>query len=129
MTVLFSSSSDLQLLKWEGTTENPILATADIAYNDETIGNVYSGIKLQSNRSWMIGYSRILTSGPFWKIKRNNKLFDWLHTNNIWIKTIILSSNKHVKIGLLLQSQPSYTNYARATAGFLKQIGANEAEL
>ena len=38
MTVLFASSKDLQLLKWEGSTENPIMAAADIAYDETTIG-------------------------------------------------------------------------------------------
>ena len=77
----------------------------------------------------MIGYSRILTSDPFWKIKRNNKLFDWLQTNRVWVKPTILSSSKHVKIGWILRSHPSYTNYARATEDLLKRIGVDGAEL
>ena len=59
MTVIFASSKDLQLLKWEGSTENPIMAAADIAYDETTIGQFYSGMKMQNDRNRMISYSRI----------------------------------------------------------------------
>ena len=129
MTVLFASTKDMQLLKWEGSTENPILKAADIAYDENTIGEFYSGMKIQNDRQRMIGYSRILTPDPFWKIKRNVKLFDWLQTNKVWVKPTILSSSQHVKIGWLLRSHPTYTNYARATADLLRRIGENGTEL
>ena len=129
MAMLFSCGSDIQLLKWTGTAENPIMAAGDIAYDEETIGLFYSGMKMQGDKNRIIGYSRILTSDPFWKIKRNNKLFDWLQTNRVWVKPTILSSSKHVKIGWLLRSHPQYTNYARATADLLRRIGDDDAEL
>ena len=50
MTVLFASSRDIQLLKWEGSTENPIMKAVDIAYNEETIEQFYSGMELQSDK-------------------------------------------------------------------------------
>ena len=77
----------------------------------------------------MIGYSRILTSDPFWKLKRNTTLFDWLQTNKVWVKPTILSSSRHVKIGWLLCSHLSYTNYTRAMKDLLQRIGADGAEL
>ena len=46
MSVLFQASNDVQLLKWGGTTENPILSVTDIAYDEETIGQYYSGMKM-----------------------------------------------------------------------------------
>ena len=61
MSVLFQASNDLQLLTWEGTTENPILSATDIAYDEETIGQYYSGMKMQNDRNRMIDYSLILT--------------------------------------------------------------------
>ena len=45
MTVLFAASRDLQLLKWEGGNENPITVAADIAWDKDTIGKFYSGMK------------------------------------------------------------------------------------
>ena len=129
MSVLFQASNDLQLLTWEGTTENPILSATDIAYDEETISQYYSGMKMQNDRNRMIGYSRILTSDPFWKLKQNNRFFDWLQTNKVWVKPTILSSSRHVKVGWLLRSHPSYTNYARATADLLRRIGVDGAEL
>ena len=128
MNVLFSSGSDIQLLKWEGTTESPIMVAADIAYNEEAIGQFYSGMKMQGDKNRMIGYSQILTSDPFWKIKRNNKLFKWLQMNKVWVKPTILLSSKHVTNGWLLCSHPSYTNYARVTTYLLQRIGVNGAD-
>jgi len=129
MTVLFVLSKDLQLLKWEGTTKNSILAASDIAYDEDTIGEFYLGMKMQNDRNRMIGYSQILTSDPFWRIKRNNKLFDWIQKNKVWVKPTILSSSQHVKIGWLLRSHPLYTNYSWATMDLLQWIGADGAEL
>jgi hypothetical protein len=105
------------------------LKAADIAYDEDTIGEFYSGMKIQNDRQRMIGYSQILTPDPFWKIKRNAKLFDWLQSNKVWVKPTILSSSQHVKIGWLLRSHPTYTNYARATSDLLRRIGAIGAEL
>jgi len=68
MTVLFALSKDLQLLKWEGTTENLILAASDIDDDEDAIGQFYSGMKMQNDRNRMIGYSQILASDPFWKL-------------------------------------------------------------
>lgn len=115
MTVLFASSKDLQLLKWYRTNENPIMAASDIVYDEETIGKYYSGMKMQDDCNRMKGYSRILMSDSFWRIKRNNKLFDWLQTNKVWVKPTILSSSHHVKIIWLLRSHRPYTNYAQTT--------------
>ena len=129
MSILFACGTDIQLLKWEGGTENPIMAAGDIAYDEETIGQYYSGMKLQGNKNRMIGYSRIMTSDTFSKIKRNTRLFDWLQTNRVWVKPTILSSSKHVKIGWLLRSHPSYTNFPRATSDLIKRIGVEGIEI
>ena len=105
------------------------MVAGDIACDEKTIGQFYLGMKMQGDKNKIIGYSRILMPDPFWKIKRNNKLFDWLHTNRVWVKSTILFCSKDVKIGWLLCSHPQYTNYVRVTADLLKRIGAEEAKL
>ena len=102
---------------------------ADISYDENIIGDYYSGMKTQSDRQMIIGYTQILTTEPFRKIKRINKLFDWLQTNKVWVKPTILSSCNHVKIGWILRSHPSYSNYARATLNLKQRIGIEGAEL
>ena len=129
MTILFAFSKDLQLLKWARTTKNPVMAASFIDCDEETIIKFYSGMKMQNDHNHMIEYSRILTSDPFWKIKRNNKLFDWLQINKVWVKPTILSSSQHVKIGWFLRSHPLYTTYVQATKDLLQHIGADGAEL
>ena len=107
-------------MKWDGSTENLIIVAVDIAYNESIIGEYYSGMNAQRNKQRIIGYTRILTTERFRKIKKINKLFDRLQTNKVWVKPTILSSCYHVTIGWILRSHPSYTNYVRVTSDLNK---------
>ena len=44
--------------------------------------------------------------------------------NNVWVRPTTLSSSKHVKIGWIPRSHPTYTNFQMATADLIKRIGA-----
>ena len=102
---------------------------ADIAYNENAIDEYYSGMKTQRDRQRIIGYTQILTTEPFGKIKRIKKLYDWLQTNKVWVKPTILSSCNHVKIGWILRLHPSYSTYVRATSDLKQRIRIEGAEL
>ena len=47
----------------------------------------------------------------------------------MWVKPTILSSCYHVKIGWILRSHSSYTNYARVTSDSKQRFGVEGAEL
>ena len=129
IAVFFASNKDTHLLKWIESNEHPVVKSIDIAYDEYTIGEYYYSMKLQNDCKRIIGCTRILTSKPFWKTKRNTRLFDWIQTNNIWIKPTIISSIHHVQIRWLRSYHPTYTNYARATQKLLERIGVDSAEL
>ena len=129
-TVLFTANKDIQLVKWDKeSTENPIVNAADIGWDEATISEFYTGMKRQSDGRRMIGFTQIMTPEPFWKIKENKQFFEWLQDNKVWVKPTVLSSSQHVKIGWLLRSHPSYTNYERATKDLILRIGNEGAEL
>ena len=86
-------------------------------------------MKRQNDGRRMIGYTRIMTPEPFWKIKKDKRFFEWLQDNKVWVKPTVLLSSKHVKIGWLLRSHPSHTNYERATQDLILRIGKEGAEL
>ena len=75
--VLFASNKEIELLKWDNSPEDtrlkeyPIVNAADIAYDEDTISKYYSGMKQQKDGQRMLGFTRILTLEPFWKLKQN----------------------------------------------------------
>ena len=128
-TVLFSADKNIQLLKWEQSTSNPIANASDIAYDEKTIGEYYSGMKFKNNRRRIIGYSKIISPIPFYKIKKHQHFYNWLTTNNVWVRTTSLSSNNHVKLGWILNAHPSFTHQKYAINELKKRMENLDIEI
>ena len=65
MVVLMAANSDIELLEWEKTTENPIAKAIDIAYDEDNISRYYSGMKMKSDQKRMVGFTCIYSPLKF----------------------------------------------------------------
>ena len=129
MTVLMAANREIRLLKWESSAENPITKAIDIAYDEDTISEYFSGMKMKSDRRRIVGFTRISSPVKFTQIKKHSQFFHWLQTNKVWVRPTTLSSSRQVKIGWLLHSYPTYTNYAKVTKDLLDRIGMEGLEM
>ena len=129
MTVLMAANKGIKLLKWDNSSENPIAKAIDIAYDEDTISEYYSGMKMKSDRRRIVGFTRIQSPVPFAQIKKHTNFFHWLQTNKVWVRPTSLSSSKQAKVGWLLHSHATYTNQAHATYDLLQRMGNPELEL
>ena len=125
ITVLFAANREILLTKWIPGNENPIAKAIDIAYDEDTISEYYSGMKTLHDKRRIVGFTRILSNDKFFKTKNHSDFRSWLTRNNVWVRPTTLSSSKHVKIGWLLRSHPTYTNFQMATADLIHRIGTN----
>ena len=75
MNVLMSANSEIKLLKWETSPENPIAKAIDIAYDEDTISEYYSRMKMKSDRQRIVGFTRIHSPVKFAQIKNYTTFF------------------------------------------------------
>ena len=129
MTVLMAANKGINLLKWDSSSENPIAKAIDIAYDEDTISEYYSGMKMKSDRRRIVGFTRIQSPVKFAQIKKHTNFFHWLQTNKVWVRPTSLSSCRQAKVGWLLHSHPTYTNYAHATQDLLQRMGNTDLEM
>ena len=80
-------------------------------------------MKTTNSKRSIIRYTRILSNEKFYKTKQHPSFRQWLSTNMVWVCPMTLSSSSHVKVGWLLRSHPTYTNFNRATSELMKRIG------
>ena len=106
-------------------SENPISKAVGIAYNEETIREYYAGMKTLHNKNRVVGFTRILSGDKFQRTKSNRNFRAWLSQNKVWVRLTTLSSSKHIKIGWLLRSHPTYTHFQTATVDLIQRIGEN----
>ena len=98
ITVLFAADREILLTKWTPGNENPISKAIDIAYDADTIGEYYSGMKTMHDKRRIVGFTRILSTAKFSKTKNHLDFRSWLTRNNMWVRPTTLSSSKHFKI-------------------------------
>ena len=127
ITVLFAANREILLTKWIPGDKNPISKAIDIAYADDNsvLNEYYAGMKTLHDKKRIIGFTRILSSDKFYKTKNQPNFRAWLAQNMVWVRPTTLSSSKHVKIGWLLRSHPTYTHFKTATEELIARIGAN----
>ena len=82
-------------------------------------------MKTLHDKRKIIGFTRILSSYKFHKTKNHPNFRAWLTQNKVWVRPTTLSLSKHVKIGWLLRSHPTYTHFKTATEALIQRIGAN----
>ena len=123
MTVLFAANKSILMEKWSPGEENPIAKAIDIGHSEAVISEYYSGMKTLLDKRRIVGFTRILSNEKFSKTKNHVRFRDWLVRNKVWVRPTTLSSSKHVKVGWLLRSHPTYTNYKRATDDLIQRIG------
>jgi len=71
ITVLFAANRDILLTKWIPGNENPISKAIDIAYDADTIGEYYSGMKTLHDKRRIVRFTRILSTVKFFKTKNH----------------------------------------------------------
>ena len=81
IAVLFSANREILLTKWIPGNENPISKAIDIAYDEDTIGEYFSGMKTLHDKKRVIGFTRILSCDKFQKTKNHAKFRAWLSQN------------------------------------------------
>ena len=127
ITVLFAANKQQFLTKWIPGNANPISKAIDIAYTDDSsvLDTYYAGMKTLHDKKKIIGFTRIISSNKFHKTKNHPSFRAWLTQNKVWVRPTTLPSSKHVEIGWLLCSHPTYTHFKTATEELIKRIGAD----
>jgi len=84
---------------------------------------------MKADRKRIVGFTRISSPVKFAQIKNHSNFFHWLQTNKVWVRPTTLSSSKQSKVGWLLHSHPTYTNFAQATKDLLARINIKDLEI
>ena len=80
-------------------------------------------MKTLHDKKRIIGFTGIVSSNEFHKTKNHPSFRAWLTQNKVWVRPTSLSSSKHVKIGWILCSHPTYTPFKTAMEELIKRIG------
>ena len=78
ITVLFAANREILLTKRIPGDKNPISKAIYIAYNKETRGDYYSGMKTLHDKKRVVGLTRILSGDEIQKTKSHRNFRAWL---------------------------------------------------
>jgi len=81
--VLMAANREIRLLKWESSAENPIAKAINIAYDEDTINEYFSGMKMKSDRRRIVGFTQISSPVNFTQIKKHSQFLHWLQNNKV----------------------------------------------
>lgn len=94
-----------------------------LSISGSTIAEYYAGTKTTNDKRSIIIYTRILSNKRFYKTKQYTRFSEWLAKNRELVPPTTLSSSSHVRVGWLVRSYPTYSNFNKATTDLVKRIG------
>ena len=78
--------------------QKPVTKPVDIAPDEDTVCQYFSGMVVQANRKKIKGFVKIRSNITFGMIKQNNRVWSWLTRNKVYVRTTTLTQIRHVNI-------------------------------
>ena len=119
----------MKLKQWEESDrQNPITKALDIQATKEEVTKYFSGMRVLTNSKKIIGYIKVETKIPFYCTKSDNRVFNWLSKNKVFLRQTTLSQNRHANVGWLLYLHPEYTNQRLAVHDLRSRMTTRKLE-
>ena len=128
ITVLFAAEPGITLLNWQDPNLNPIQRSMNLQGTEDVISQYFTGMQIHHNRKKIIGYVKITSPIPFWQIKKDQRFWNYIIENRIYVRPTTLSDNVHANIGWLLFSHPDFTNHKEAISDLRNRMKSDDLE-